>query len=324
MTALEQVVEQLRTGERFLLVTHEHPDGDAVGSLLAMHGVLRALDKDAVMFIGAQEFPLPKEYAWLDHHEVVSELPADLSERVLVFLDCGSIERNPAEGLKGAGGTILNIDHHHDNTRFGTIDLVDDGASCTAEIVWQIAHALGAPLSLAVAEALYVGLITDTGRFMYENTGSSSHAMAAELIDAGVDVPIVYRRVYEGWPEPKLHLVARALSRVQRHSGGRLTFTHLFAQDFSETGALDSHTEGIVDVLRAIDGTKVAAVARQRSDADAGQWKVSLRSSDGEVDVSAIARAGGGGGHRAAAGFNAALDPADLVAFIDAQIATQR
>ena len=322
--AFDAMRDALRGAERLLLVTHEHPDGDALGSLIGMHGVLTALGKDAVMFVAPEEFPLPYEYDWLEHHDIVTTVPADAAERTIVFLDCGSIDRNPADGVRCPGATLLNIDHHHDNTRFGTLNLVVEDASCTAEIVWTLAHALDVGLTRRVAEALYVGLITDTGRFMYENTGAPAHEMAAELIEAGVDVAFVYRRVYEGWPEPKLHLVARALSRTERFGDGRLTFAHLFADDFAQTAALDSHTEGIVDMLRSVDGTKVAGLARQHSGTAAGQWKVSLRASDDDIDVSAIARAGGGGGHRAAAGFTTALGPAELAAFLDVQIAAQQ
>jgi phosphoesterase RecJ-like protein len=178
-----------------------------------MQQLLTALGKDCVMFIDASEFPLPYEYRFLPLDGHVSEPPADLDERTVVFLDCGNLERNPAEALQRGGhgeGVILNIDHHHDNTRFGTANLVDPGASCTAEIVWELMRGLELPLTLSVAEALYVGLITDTGNFMYGNTGPRAHVMAAELIEAGVDVHRIYQYVYEGVPFAKLLLLARA------------------------------------------------------------------------------------------------------------------
>src|ERR1019366_6271992 len=138
----DQVLDELRGAEKLVVVTHENPDGDALGSLAAMR----------------------------------------------VFLDCGNLERNPAEVFRRPGMRILDIDHHHDNTRFGTVNLVVPQASCTAEIVWDLMRGLEVSPTLTIAEALYVGLITDTGRFMYENTGKQAHLMAAELIDAGVDV----------------------------------------------------------------------------------------------------------------------------------------
>ena len=176
----QQVLEALRAGESFVLTTHEHPDGDALGSLAAMQQVLCAMGKDAVSFMAAEEFPLPYEYRFLELPQLVTSVPDDVGERTVVFLNCGNIDRNPAAALK-LGGRILNIDHHHDNTRFGTVDHVVPDASCTAEVIWDLMRGLGVPLTQPIAEALYVGLVTDTGRFMYENTGPRAHEMAAAL-----------------------------------------------------------------------------------------------------------------------------------------------
>lgn len=321
--ARAQALDVLRGGERFVLLTHEHPDGDALGSLVAMHGILTALGKDSAMYVCADEFPLPYEYRWFDLEGVQSTVPDDVAERTVVYLDCGTIERNPVEAFRRPGTPMLNIDHHHDNTRFGSVNLVVEDASCTAEIVWELGRALEVPLTSRVAEALYVGLITDTGRFMYENTSAKAHLMAADLLASGIDHPEIYRRVYEGWPEPKLRLFARALSRAVRHAGGALTMTLLSAEDFRQTGAEPSYVEGVVDRLRAVEGTKVAALARELSNGESGTWKVSLRSSDGEVDVSVIARAAGGGGHKAAAGFRTEMAPDELVAFLRDQVTAQ-
>ena len=321
--ARQQVLDALRSGEKFVLLTHEHPDGDALGSLVGMHGILTALGKDSVMFICAGEFPLPYEYGWFDLAGVSSVVPVDVAERTVIYLDCGTIERNPVKEFRRPNGPVLNIDHHHDNTRFGTVNMVVEDASCTAELVWDIGRELGVPLTPKTAEGLYVGLITDTGRFMYENTGPRAHLMAADLLASGIDHTAIYRRVYEEWPEPKLHLFARALSRTERHAGGALTMTTLPAQDFRETGAEESYTEGVVDRLRAVEGTKVAALARELIDGGGGRWKVSLRSSDGDVDVSVIARASGGGGHKAAAGFSTEMTPDELVVFLRDQVSAQ-
>ena len=321
----DEVLDELRGAEKVIVVTHENPDGDALGSLIAMQEILTAVGKDAVMFMDSGEFPLPYEYRFFPLPGLVSTPPDDLGERTIVFLDCGSLDRNPAEALKPPDGRILNIDHHHDNTRFGTVNLVDPEASCTAEIVWDLLHGLGVEPTITIAEALYVGLITDTGRFMYENTGTRAHEMAAELIGAGVDVHEIYRRVYEGIPYGKLALLARGLAKVERYDEGRLTLTSLTAQDFTESGAEESYSEGVIDHLRAVQGTAVAALVRERIGAaeDAPPIKVSLRSGDDRVDVSRIARAQGGGGHRQAAGFSTALTGEELVGFLREQIAQQ-
>lgn len=329
MSAIEsdtraQVLDELRDGSRFVLVTHENPDGDALGSLVATHLVLLALGKDSVMFMAADEFPLPYEYRFFEFDGLQSTLPTDLDERTIVFLDCGNIDRNPISAFKREEAHILNIDHHHDNTRFGTVNHVVEDASCTAEIVWDLMRALGVEATPEIAEALYVGLVTDTGKFMYENTGTRAHIMAAELITAGVDVHEIYRRLYEGMPYAKLDLLARALGHVQRYDDGRLTFTRLSRDDFRLAGAEDSYSEGIIDHLRSVEGTKVAALTRELpSDNGRERRKVSLRATDGTVDVSAIARAGGGGGHRQAAGFATDMTEEELVGFLRKQVADQ-
>ncbi|HEY1778076.1 MAG TPA: DHH family phosphoesterase [Solirubrobacteraceae bacterium] len=316
----EQVLHEIRSGERFAVVTHENLDGDALGSLIAMHAVLRALGKDAVMVIAPEEFPLPPEYRFFSLEGLLTEVPPDLDERTAIFLDCGNLDRNPLAALREAE-PLLNIDHHHDNTRFGTVNLIVDDASCTAEIVWDLMPCLGVPLTTQIAEALYVGLVTDTGRFSYENTTPRSHRMAAELIEAGIDAAGLYRQIYEGVPYAKLELLARALSASRRYDDGRLTVSVLTGEDFTATAAEDSYSEGIVDHLRAVKGTKVAALIREvTSGCHTGERKVSLRASDDEVDVSAIARTFGGGGHRRAAGFSSELSTTELIDAIRALV----
>jgi phosphoesterase RecJ-like protein len=321
--SLAEVVAAIDAGQRFLLTTHEGPDGDALGSLLAMHQILEQLGKDSVMFLAAKEFPLPIEYRFLPLEEVFHEPPADLVDRVVVFLDCGNIDRMPVDFLQRDGAKVLNIDHHHDNTRFGTVNLVDVNASCTAEIVFELAKLLGAELTPEIAGALYVALVTDTGRFMYESTGAAAHRMAAELIEAGVDVHDTYRRLYERVPIEKLHLLARAIERIERFDDCKLALTHVSAEDYSDTGAGEVLTEGIIDHIRALEDVEVAAMIRDKTDGGAAARKVSLRSASSAVDVSAIARRHGGGGHRRAAGFSTDLSYAELAEFLCDEVRAQ-
>jgi bifunctional oligoribonuclease and PAP phosphatase NrnA len=319
------VLDELRGSQKLIVVTHENPDGDALGSLVSMQEILVALGKDSLLFIGPDDFPLPYEYRFFPLNHLVTATPDDIEQRTIVFLDCGNLDRNPAEALRRPGGHILNIDHHHDNTGFGTVNHVMPDASCTAEIVWDLAKALGVRPTTTIAEALYVGLITDTGRFMYENTGACAHVMAAELIEAGVDVHEIYRRVYEGVPYGKLALLARGLAKIERYDHGQLTLTSLTEQDFLESGAEESYSEGVIDHLRALNGTAVAALVRDRlgTGDDGRPRKVSLRAGDSRVDVSVIARAQGGGGHKQAAGFTTALSREELIVFLREQIAAQ-
>ncbi len=303
-TEHDQAVSTLRQAERLLLTTHENPDGDALGSLLAMHLMLAGLGKDSVMYMSPDEFPLPWEYRNWTLDGLVGAPPDDVEDRTIVFLDCGNIDRMPVDFLQREGLHIVNIDHHHDNTRFGSVNLVDPGASCTAEIVWRLGRELGAELTTPIAEALYTGLVTDTGRFMYESTGVEAHRMAGELIQAGVQPHKVYRRLFEDLPFSRLELLQRALATVQRHDHGAVTVAHLVKSDYAETGALETDSEGVIDHLRAVQGTAVAVLVRELLGEDReGLRKVSLRATDGRVDVSSIARAYGGGGHTQAAGF---------------------
>jgi phosphoesterase RecJ-like protein len=322
-TTRELVLERVRGDSAFVVATHENPDGDALGSLIGMHGLLTALGKDSVMFIAGSDLPLPREYRCAALEHAIQAAPADIGERTVVMLDCGNIDRNPAAVLQH-GAHLLNIDHHHDNTLFGTVNLVDSGASCTAEIVWDLMHGLEVAPTAAIAEALYVGLVTDTGRFMYENTGPRAHRMAAELISAGVNVARVNRRLYEEMPPAKLALLGVALERIQRFEEGTLTLVALDAVDFERVGAEESLSEGIVDHLRSVAGTKVAVLIRELTAPESrGKRKVSLRATGDDIDVSAIARTQGGGGHRRAAGFSTTLDVSELIALLRHEVATQ-
>ncbi len=322
-SSLEDAVAELRARDRFLLTAHEGPDGDALGSLLGMHHLLGQIGKDSVMFMAAKEFPLPIEYRFLPLEEVFHEAPADMADRTIVFLDCGNVDRMPVEFLTAGDNFRINIDHHHDNTLFGDVNLLDTGASSTAEIVYQLAIALGAEITPEIASALYVGLVTDTGKFMYENTNAHTHRIAAELIDAGVVVDETYRRLYEHVPIEKLRLLSRALDGIERHCDDQLVLTYITEADYEATGAGEEMTEGIIDHLRSVEGAKVAALIRDQGDRGRAARKASLRSSSGEVDVSAMARKHGGGGHMRAAGFSTDLELGELVTFLCEEVVAQ-
>jgi phosphoesterase RecJ-like protein len=324
LTERDQVLDELRKADKLFLTTHENPDGDALGSLLGMHEILTQLGKDSVMFMAADEFPLPYEYRHMHFAGLVHAPPEDLDERTVVFLDCGNIDRMPVDFLQQDDLHILNIDHHHDNTRFGTVNLVIGHASCTAEIVLELGKELGAEVTPSIAEALYIALVTDTGKFMFDNTTPEAHAMAAELIEVGVSPAEIHRRLYEGLPFARLQLLSRALSRVQRFDDGRVTLTHLTRDDFTESNAVETDSEGIVDHLRAVENTAVAVLVRDLLSADRAGWrKTSLRATDDRVDVSRIARTLGGGGHRQAAGFSSQLPIDELAARVRAEVAEQ-
>lgn len=320
-----EIIERLRADSKFLLTTHENPDGDALGSLVAMNEILRGMGKDTVLFMRATEFPLPYEYRYmLPEESVITDPPADLAERTVIYLDCGSFERMNVEALREGGGMLVNIDHHHDNTGFGQLNLVEATRSSTAELVYTIAKEIGAPIDAKIADALYVGLVTDTGRFMYQNTRAESHEMAAELLRSGVDVHATNKRLYEDQPLGKVELLARALATLTRYDDGKLVIVNLTKSDFEETASEETYTEGIVDVARSVDGTLVGAMYRQLTGEGREHLaKISLRSSDDRIDVSAIARAFNGGGHRQAAGATTDLSLEAAIELIRSAIAEQ-
>jgi phosphoesterase RecJ-like protein len=313
---LEAVAAALREHDRFLVAAHENPDGDALGSMLAMTLALRSLGKDATMYLSG-ETPLPAEYGFLPLGDLVRELPADMGERLLLAVDCANErriapERAPLERAK----LVVNVDHHHDNSRFGDVNLIVADASSTAEIVRDVLRELDVALTPEVAEPLYVGLVTDTGRFQYANTTAKSFRLAAELVDAGADVHGIFRRVYESVQFAKLKLLARVLDRAQLFEGGRLVISYLMRDDFQAAGAQEPYSEGLIDYLRAIEGSEMVGLIRESPAGGGPSIRVSLRSSHDEVDVSAIARQAGGGGHRQAAGFSSEETVADVTEFI--------
>jgi phosphoesterase RecJ-like protein len=321
-TEQHEVLDELRGADKLFLTTHENPDGDALGSLRAMQLILEQLGKDSVMFMSRDEFPLPREYRHMPFNDVLADPPADLEERLVVFLDCGNMDRMPVDFLQTAGVRIVNIDHHHDNTRFGHVNLVVGDASSTAEIVYALARELGVEITKPLAEALYIALVTDTGKFMFENTTPAAHRMAAELIGAGVQPQVIHQRLYEGLPFSRLTLLARALANVQRFDDGTVTVTHLTRDDFAHSGADESDSEGIVDHMRQVEGTLVAALIRELI-TDGGRRKVSLRATDDRIDVSQIARGFGGGGHRQAAGFTTDMELPEVIERLRDEVGAQ-
>jgi bifunctional oligoribonuclease and PAP phosphatase NrnA len=313
---LQAVAECLRANDRFVVVAHENPDGDALGSLLGATLALRSLGKDALMFL-AGEVPLPAEYGFLSLGDLRREVPDDIESRVVLALDCANASRiGSVPGLLERALLVIDLDHHHDNDRFGDLNLIVADASSTSEIVRDVLRELGVELTPQIAEALYVALVTDTGRFQYTNTTPKSLRLAAELVEAGADVHAIFKHVYETVQFAKLKLLARALDRAQLFEDGRLVVSYLLRGDFADAGAEEPFSEGIIDYLRQVEGTEMVALIREPPREDGPAHRVSLRASRDEVDVSAIARKAGGGGHRQAAGFSSELPVEEIIDFL--------
>ena len=319
---LDGVTDAIRSNERFLVTTHENPDGDALGSLLAAKLGLEQLGKDVVMYL-AGETPLPREYSWMPFGNLRRTLPEDAADRILLALDCANENRlGPDPEVLASAPLVVNVDHHHDNTRFGSLNMVVAEASSTGEIVRDLFSELGVEVTPEIAEALYIALVTDTGRFQYANTTPKALRLAAELVEAGADVHKVFQGVFESVQFAKLKLLARALERAQIYEGGRLVVSYLLRGDFAEVGAAEPYSEGIIDYLRAVEGADMAALIREPPRSDAPARRISLRSSTDELDVSEIARhSGDGGGHRQAAGFSSNDSIEDITEFIRREFA---
>jgi phosphoesterase RecJ-like protein len=322
-TELTAIADALRQHDRFLVVTHENPDGDALGSLLAATLALRQLGKDAVMYLPGQT-PLPAEYSFMPLEDLVRVRPEDASERVLFAVDCAKQDRIGDEAALALAPLVLDVDHHHDNTRFGDLNLIVADASSTGEVLRDVFAELGVELTPELAEPLYIALVTDTGRFQYANTTPKALRLAAELVEAGADIHAVFQKVYESVEFAKLKLLAHALDRAEVLEGGRIVVSHLLRRDFAEAGASEPYSEGIIDYLRAVEGADLAVLIREQLSEAAQAYKGSLRSSIDELDVSAIARRFGGGGHRQAAGFSTDLPLEEIVAQIREGFLDQR
>lgn len=322
-----RAVAALRAAERVCVATHENPDGDAIGSLVAAAAGMRALGKTVRTYLEPAS-TIPSELRLLDVAGLERGLdPGSLVGWTLLTLDCATVRRLGYGHRMVIGGaeTVVSIDHHYDNTRFADVNLIDGGASSTAEVLLDVLEALGVALTPEIAQALYVALVTDTGRFQQRTTGPGALRMAARLVDAGVDIQRVYERVFETMPLRKLRLLGVVIDNLVLYEGGRIAISHVERGDFVRLGAAESDTEGLVDHLRAVSGVEVAALIREppfAADGHAPPNRVSLRSRGG-LDVSAIARKTGGGGHKQAAGFSHGGGVAVIHAFIAAEAAVQ-
>ena len=310
--AYDAAAAALRAAPQVVVAAHENPDGDAIGSLVGAVRGLRAGGIDAVGVRAAAD--LPREYRWLG--DGLRTTVPEGTGWLLLAVDCGSAARIavPA-GVREGSDLVIDLDHHHDNTRFGDINVVDDGAACAAMMVRELLARLDVPLTPAIATPLYVGLVTDTGRFQYSNTDARAFRAAAELVTVGVQPQEIFGHVFENVQASKLQVLARALGRIEQRLDGRMAVTWVTRADIEETGADEASTDGVIDNLRAIEGVEVAAFIREA--ADGPRYKVSMRSAGGVVDVSRIARASGGGGHTRAAGFASDLGRDELIDLIE-------
>jgi phosphoesterase RecJ-like protein len=300
-STVAEVAEVLDAAGSLALACHHHPDGDALGSMLAMHLLCEANGTPSVA-----SWPNPWVVAphyqflpGLDRCVAPEQFPGE--PEVLVTFDLGRVERlgDLAPSAERAGAVVV-LDHHPDNQRFGTHNLVDESAAATAVLVRQLAAELGWPLTADVALCLYVGLVTDTGRFRYPNTTPDVFHLAEELAEFDLPIARITRELFEKHRFQYVQLLSMALARTELDPDLRFVVAWLTEQDLADFDVSFEETEGFIDHVRACQEAEVACVLRE---APGEGLRVSLRST-GATDVSAIAAQLGGGGHSFMAGFS--------------------
>ena len=297
--ALDAAAAAITGAETVTLACHVSQDGDALGSLLAMHHLCRANGVDSVA-TWPEPFEVAPHYQFLPGLDLATKPDdVDAEPEVLITFDCGDVRRlGSLEPMANAAGVLVVVDHHASNDRYGEINLVDPDAAASAVLVRRLADRLGWRLTRDVAICLYVGLVTDTGRFQYTNTTPEVFTMAEELARFDLPIAAISRELFEKHRFAYLKLVGEALERAEFDPELSLAVTWVTTADLERHGVHIDEVEGLIDLVRRTAEAEVSCVLKEAP----GGVRVSLRSI-ARVDVAAIARRFGGGGHRFAAGF---------------------
>ncbi|MEW6670405.1 MAG: DHH family phosphoesterase [Thermodesulfobacteriota bacterium] len=311
---MNQIIQQLKNSRSVLLASHENPDGDAIGSLLALGLALDSLKKKTTLY---NPSPIPAVYRFLPSvKRVVKHLRKGDHFDAVVILDCGDIERiGQGAAVIGNVPVIINVDHHITNSGFGTHQLIDTQACATAEIVYRLITALNAPISRDIADSIYTGILTDTGSFRFSNTNHAAFAICEEMIACGADPYQIAQHVYGKYSLGRIKLLNLALDSIEISRNGRLSLMTVTKEMLTETGTQPEDADGLINYARRIEAVAVAVLIQERMNHKGSlgknQFHVSLRS-DGTVDVARIAASFGGGGHASASGFSIQAPLTDL------------
>jgi len=313
----QQIADLLRQHQSFLVLTHYRPDGDAVGSQLAVAILLKQLDKQVEAW---NDDTVPAKFRFLPHSDIVTRPPdAPKDFDVVIALDTSTWQRVGAAAQRiGGRKAFINIDHHVSNEKFAEINWVVPGAPATGQIVFDLIKRGGFDLSLDIATCLYAAIATDTGNFTYTNTSAASLRAAADLVETGVNVGELSRHVYESYPYARVQLLQMALADLTMADRNRIAYYWLTNDMFQQSGATREDTEGLIDHARSIQGVLVAVLFEELP--EPGKFRMSLRSKHPKVDVNSIARHFGGGGHREAAGARLSGAPHEVEAKVIAAI----
>ncbi len=305
---MKKIINHLKNSNHILIASHKNPDGDAIGSLIAMGLALEALNKNITLY---NESPIPSAYRFLPSVErIVRQIKKTNTYDTAIILDCADFQRiGKISSVISKIPVIINIDHHITNTRFGNLNLIDTSACATAEIIYNLLIEMALPISnSAIATSIYTGILTDTGSFRFSNTKKSAFAICEKMVEAGVDPYNVAQHVYGRYSLGRIKLLNMALESIEISDNGKMSMMILTKGMLDETGTLPEDIDGLINYAKSIENVKVAALIHELSNGKEvsekpGDYHVSLRS-DGTVDVAVIAGSFGGGGHNRAAGFN--------------------
>lgn len=303
---MNQIIHQIKNSRNILLASHADPDGDAVGSLIALGRTLIQLEKKTTLYNASS---IPAVYRFLPSVDLIeSRIDPGAAYDLAIILDCGDLSRvGDAVNTINRIPVTINIDHHISNTGFGSLQLIDPNACATAEIVYRLIKALAVPIDKDTAVSVYTGILTDTGSFRFSNTNQAAFSISQEMTDIGVDPYHVAQQVYGTYSLERIKLLNLALDSIEISGNGKLSIMTVTRSMLEETGTQPEDIDGLINYARRIEDIKVAALIQEQKNgisdtSNLTRYHVSLRS-NGTVDVAAIASAFGGGGHYSAAGF---------------------
>jgi phosphoesterase RecJ-like protein len=316
---MNQIIQPLKDSSTVLLASHSNPDGDAIGSLVAMGLALEKLGKTVTMF---NDSPMPAVYRFLPGIRRIRNVIEDVeSYDTAVILDCGDIVRigSQAEQVKSIP-VVINIDHHITNTGFGNVQLIDTAACATAELVYRLIQSLAIPIDIDMATLLYTAIFTDTGSFRFSSTNREAFTICNQMVSMGVDPYHVAQNVYGTYSLGRIKLLNLALDSIEIAADGKVSIMTVSREMLAKTATQPEDADGLINYAKRIEDVRLAALIHEdNGTGTAGngtpRYHVSLRS-DGTIDVAAIAAEFGGGGHASAAGFNATRPLAEIKAEI--------
>ncbi len=293
---IEQIGKLIKENERFLVVSHKDPDGDAIGSSLAMYALLEEMGK--TVYVENPTSPPPRLFAFLDDYAKIEPVTNSKDVDVVFILDTAEISRCGVDREFLKDKTVVNIDHHKTNAGFGDINLIEPDASAVGCLLWDIFTRNGFDISRRVATYLYVSILTDTGSFRYGSTTPRAFEISADLLRRGVEPWHIAYNIYEMMEFNTLKLLGLVLNTLETYHNGKLAIVWITKEMFDSTGTTREDSEGFVNYARGVKGAEVGALIRQDGE---NYFKISLRSKD-KIDVSRVAESFGGGGHKNAAG----------------------